>query len=203
MGRCGSLGSLQSLLSHASQLSGASILHFSHSKFLSAHCREWLQPECCEREQVFSFLSALRTQEFSFGGVADDCDILVYYMAGNTPFLSIQQVMAGIGAKTGPGLRGRMGRSEACEESIKRLWVDVGRRRKNNPRSVWLLGDDKATPEEGPPAGGAGCGGGNTSGVEPQVCGSQEATKGPAQGGVLERIRMERSMRIHAHRMGR
>ena len=75
---------------------------------------------------------------------------LFTYMAGYTPFLSIQQVMAGIEAKVGPGLRGRMGRLEACEESIKGLWVDVGRRRKNNPRSVWLLGDDKATPEEGP-----------------------------------------------------
>jgi len=91
-------------------------------------------------------------------------------MAGHTPFLSIRKVMAGIGAKVGPGLRGRMGRLEACEESIKGLWVDVGRRRKNNPRSVWLLGDDKATPEEGPPAGGAGCGGGDTSGVEPHSC---------------------------------
>ena len=78
MGRCGSLGSLQSLLSHASQLSGASIRRFSHPEFLSAHCREWLQPEWCERQQVFSFLSALRTQEFSFGGLADYCDILVY-----------------------------------------------------------------------------------------------------------------------------
>ena len=128
---------------------------------------------------------------------------LFTYMAGYTPFLSIQQVMAGIEAKVGPGLRGRMGRLEACEESIKGLWVDVGRRRKNNPRSVWLLGDDKATPTEGPPAGGAGCGGGDTSGLEPQGCGSQEATKGPAQGGVLERIRLERSMRIRAPRMGR
>ena len=59
MGRCGSLGSLQSPLSRASQLSGASVLHFSHPEFLNAHCREWLQPECCEREQVFSFPSAL------------------------------------------------------------------------------------------------------------------------------------------------
>ena len=103
-------------------------------------------------------------------------------MAGNTLLLSIQQVMAGIGAKMGPGLRGRMGRLEACEEGIIRLWVDVSRRRKNNPLSVWLLGDDKATPEEAPPAGGAGCGGGDPSGLEPQVCDSPEATKGSAQG---------------------
>ena len=45
MGRCKSLGSLQSLLSNASQLSGASILCFSHPEFLSAHCREGLQSE--------------------------------------------------------------------------------------------------------------------------------------------------------------
>ena len=68
MGRCRSLGSLQLLLSHASQLSGASILCFSHPEFLNAHHRECLQPEYCQREQVFFFLSTLRAQEFTFGG---------------------------------------------------------------------------------------------------------------------------------------
>ena len=94
------------------------------------------------------------TQEFSLGGPEFLMTVTSLFtdMAGNTPLLSIQQVMAGTGAKTGPGLSGRMGRLEACEESIKRLWVDVSRRRKNNPHSVWLLGDDKATAEEGPPS---------------------------------------------------
>ena len=60
MGRRKSLGSQQSFLSYASQLAGASLLCFSHPGFLSAHCREGLQPECGQMEQVsFSFLAAL------------------------------------------------------------------------------------------------------------------------------------------------
>ena len=51
-------GSLKSFLSYASQLSGASILSFSHSEILSAHLREWLQPEGCLISQVLSFLNA-------------------------------------------------------------------------------------------------------------------------------------------------
>ena len=48
---------------------------------------------------------------------------------------------------------------------------------------VWLLGDDKASPEEGPPAGGAGWGReGDIFGFGPQLCGSLEAAKGSAQG---------------------
>ena len=45
MARCKSLSSWKSFLSHPSQLSGASILCFSHPEFLSAHCREGLQFE--------------------------------------------------------------------------------------------------------------------------------------------------------------
>ena len=43
VGRCKSLGSLKAFLSYASPLSGVSILQF----FLSAHYREWLQPDGC------------------------------------------------------------------------------------------------------------------------------------------------------------
>ena len=40
-----SRGSLKSCLLHSSQLSGASILHFSHPEFSGAYHREWLQPD--------------------------------------------------------------------------------------------------------------------------------------------------------------
>ena len=48
MGRCKSLGSLKSFLSCASQLPGASVLCLLDPEFLSAHQREWLQPEGCQ-----------------------------------------------------------------------------------------------------------------------------------------------------------
>ena len=48
MGRFKSLGSLKSFPSYAAQLSGGSMLWFSHSEFLSAHHREWLQPNGCQ-----------------------------------------------------------------------------------------------------------------------------------------------------------
>ena len=48
MGRCKSQGSLKSLLSYASQLYGAWIVCFSYPEFLSAHLREWLQPNGCQ-----------------------------------------------------------------------------------------------------------------------------------------------------------
>ena len=40
---------------------------FSYLESLSAHCREWLQPDDSQVTQVFSFLSALRAQVFTFG----------------------------------------------------------------------------------------------------------------------------------------
>ena len=55
---------------YASQLSGASVLFFSHPEFLRAHCREWLQPNGCQIVEVFfSFSSVPRAQEFTFGGL--------------------------------------------------------------------------------------------------------------------------------------
>ena len=48
MGRFKSLGSLKSFPSYSAQLSGGSMLWFSHSEFLSAHHREWLQPNGCQ-----------------------------------------------------------------------------------------------------------------------------------------------------------
>ena len=39
----------------------------SYPESLSAHCREWLQPDDSQVTQVFSFLSALRAQVFTFG----------------------------------------------------------------------------------------------------------------------------------------
>ena len=90
MGRCKSPGSLKCLVSYASQLSGASILHFSHPEFLNAHHREWLQPNGCQIVQaLFSFLSALRAQEFTFGGPESLKTMASLFtdMAGNIPFL--------------------------------------------------------------------------------------------------------------------
>ena len=88
MGRCKSPGSLKSLVSCAFQLSGASILHFSHPEFLKAHHREWLQPNGCQIVQaLFSFLSALRAQEFTFGGPESLKTMASLFtdMAGNIP----------------------------------------------------------------------------------------------------------------------
>ena len=48
MGRFKCLGSLKSFPSYAAPLSGGSILCFSHSEFLCAHHREWLQPSGCQ-----------------------------------------------------------------------------------------------------------------------------------------------------------
>ena len=56
--------------SYASQLSGIGVLCVSHPEFLHAHCREWLQPDGCQTKQVlFSFLSALRVQKVTTGGL--------------------------------------------------------------------------------------------------------------------------------------
>ena len=66
MGRCKSLGSLESFLSYASQLSGASILCVSHPDFLWAHRREWLYLMAA-RSQVLVFLCTIRAQEFTRG----------------------------------------------------------------------------------------------------------------------------------------
>ena len=54
---------------------------FLQLEFLSAHHREWLQPDGCHIGQVlFSFLIVPRAQKFTFlrAGITDDCDILVY-----------------------------------------------------------------------------------------------------------------------------
>ena len=68
MGSYKSLSSRKSFLSRPSQLSGASILGFSHPEFLSAHRRQWLQPvDCWIVLGFFSFLGALRAQRFTFG----------------------------------------------------------------------------------------------------------------------------------------
>ena len=48
MRRCKSLGSLKSLLSHAPQQSGASILCFHILNLLGVHSREWLQSDGCQ-----------------------------------------------------------------------------------------------------------------------------------------------------------
>ena len=52
-------GLTEIILSYASLLSGASILHFSPSEFLSAHHKERLQPGGCQITQVLFFPSAL------------------------------------------------------------------------------------------------------------------------------------------------
>ena len=96
MGRCKSLSSLKLLLSYASQLSGASILGFSHPEFLSAHSREWVQPHGCQINQIFSsILSALRAQEFTMGRLESPMTVtsLLTNMAGNTPFLTVKAIV--------------------------------------------------------------------------------------------------------------
>ena len=53
MGRCKSLGSLKSFLSYESQLSGTSILWFSHHELPWAQYREWLQSDGSEITDTF------------------------------------------------------------------------------------------------------------------------------------------------------
>ena len=46
-----------------------SVIWGQYPEFLRAHQREWMQSECCQMEQTFfSFLGALRAQEFTCGG---------------------------------------------------------------------------------------------------------------------------------------
>ena len=58
-------------------------------KFLIAHHREHLQSDGYQIPQVFSFLSALRVQELTFGRLEllMTMTCLCTIMAGNTPFL--------------------------------------------------------------------------------------------------------------------
>ena len=61
---------MKSFLSYESQLSGASVLCFSHPELLSSHRREWLQPGSSHITQIFfPFLDALRAQKSTFGGL--------------------------------------------------------------------------------------------------------------------------------------
>ena len=53
MGRCKGLGSLKSFLSYESQLSGTSILWFSHHELPRAQDREWLQSDGSEIRYPF------------------------------------------------------------------------------------------------------------------------------------------------------
>ena len=79
------------LFVNASQLSGASVLCFSHPEFLRAHSREWREPNGCQIVQVlFSFLSVPRAQEFTFGGVELLMTVTSLFtdMAENTPYFS-------------------------------------------------------------------------------------------------------------------
>ena len=80
LGRCKSLGSLQSFLLFASQLSGASI---PSSIFTS--CLPWGSPRGVA-EVWASFLSALRlTSSHWTTGIIDNCDILVYWYGRKYP----------------------------------------------------------------------------------------------------------------------
>ena len=82
---------MKSFLSCESQLSGASVLCFSHPELLGAHHREWLQTGGSHIMQIFfSFLGALRTQKFTFGGLESlmTATSLFIDKAGNAPFLT-------------------------------------------------------------------------------------------------------------------
>ena len=57
---------LTEIILFLSQLSGASNLCFSHPEFLRAHCREWFSLMAARSQVFFSFLSALRAQEFTW-----------------------------------------------------------------------------------------------------------------------------------------
>ena len=77
MGRRKSLGLLKSVLSYASQLSGASIL-YSHPEFLKPHGREWPQHD----------LAAILLSECPEGlELVISVTSLFIDMAGNTSFL--------------------------------------------------------------------------------------------------------------------
>ena len=69
VGRCKSLGSLKSFLSHAPQLSGASVSCIFTPEFLSVHCGSGCSLIGARSWVFFSFLSALGAQKFSFGGL--------------------------------------------------------------------------------------------------------------------------------------
>ena len=63
-GRCRSLGPLKSPLSHAPQLSGARVRSSRVLPAGSPPC----SPAAARLQVLLSFLSALRTQKFTFGG---------------------------------------------------------------------------------------------------------------------------------------
>ena len=95
METCKSLGSQKSFLSYASQLSGASILQFSHPlELLSAHYREWLQLIAVRQQAVF-FLVNLQAQKFIFGGLESLMTVALSLtdMSGNIPFLSVSPLI--------------------------------------------------------------------------------------------------------------
>ena len=97
MVRCKSLGWLKSFLSYASQISGASILYFSHPDFLWAHRREWLQPDDCQITGISLLVYPHGSGIYMWKArIADECDMvelpswlnLFTVVAGNTPFLN-------------------------------------------------------------------------------------------------------------------
>ena len=90
METCKSLGPQKSFLSYASELSGASILHFSHPlELLSAPYREWLQLIAVRQQVVFS--AKLQAQKFIFGGLESLMTVAFSLtdMSGNIPFLNV------------------------------------------------------------------------------------------------------------------
>ena len=90
MGRCKSLGSLKSFLSYASQLSGARVLcfHILSSSMLTigSGCSPMVMRSC--RYSPPSWMPwGLRSLQWK-ARFTDDCEIPVYNVAGNIPFLS-------------------------------------------------------------------------------------------------------------------
>ena len=90
VGRCKSLSSLKSFLSCASK-------SFFQSKFLSAYCREYCSLMAARSQVLFSFLSALRAQKSTFGGL----DIFLYRYGRKYSFSpkSLQMVIAAMKLK--------------------------------------------------------------------------------------------------------
>ena len=90
MGRCKSPGSLKPFLSYVSQLSGFSILCFSHPEFLSADHREQLQPGACQTTGTLLLPGHTWGSEIHIWRARISMTVTSSFTdtAGDTPFLS-------------------------------------------------------------------------------------------------------------------
>ena len=90
MRRCQSLGLLKSFLSYTSQLSGTTILPFSHHP-QAPQGSPWGVAGSCRIAGIVLHGHPLSSEiHICTAGITDDCDIRFTDMTANTPFLSVQ-----------------------------------------------------------------------------------------------------------------